>query len=57
MGLISYKTASLLLLHLKNRENDLTDIIKRVLGIITILLLYFIIYYYIIFYIIFKFNF
>lgn len=32
IGLISYKTASLLLLHLKTRENDLTDIIQRSLG-------------------------
>jgi len=33
IGLISFKTASLLLIHTKPNENDLTEIIIRVLGI------------------------
>ena len=33
IGLISFKTASLLLIHTKSRENDLTEVVIRVLGI------------------------
>jgi amino acid permease len=31
--MLSYKTASIMLKHVKERENDLGDVIKRVLGI------------------------